>query len=159
MSSFQDLRQKPGQSSSMQAALNYKTERESMHCLCVTRLGFCLRVNVNKKSKSWKDDIKCSICVVINQWFGVSPIAKFQNRVISNRLEYFWPVKSPDQISQDFFFCGIDEMCIYDAKPRSLDQTKKAMEKRENKVTRDTLIKAAKNFRKRATFCFWEWGR
>ena len=28
MSSFQDLRQKPGQSSSMQAALNYKTERE-----------------------------------------------------------------------------------------------------------------------------------
>ena len=53
----------------------------------------------------------------------------------------------------DVFFCGIDEKCIYDAKPRSLDQIKKAMEKRENRVTTGTLIKAAKNFRKRATFC------
>ena len=49
----------------------------------------------------------------------------------------------------DVFFCGIDEKCIYDAKPRSLDQIKKAMEKRENRVTTGTLIKAAKNFRKR----------
>ena len=35
--------------SSAQASLNYKTERESMRCLRGTPLGLCLRIIVNEK--------------------------------------------------------------------------------------------------------------
>ena len=78
---------------------------------------------------------------------------KFQNRVVSNRLEFFWPAKSPDLNPLDFFFWGVAEKSVYDAKPRSLEQLKKVVELCAKNVTRETLIKAAQNFRKRATFC------
>ena len=78
---------------------------------------------------------------------------KFQNRVVSNRLEFFWPAKSPDLNPLDFFFWGIAEKSVYDAKPRSLEQLKKVVELCAKNVSRGTLLKAADNFRKRATLC------
>ena len=78
---------------------------------------------------------------------------KLQNRVVSNRLEFFWPAKSPDLNPLDFFFWGVAEKSVYDAKPRSLEQLKKVVELCAKNVTRETLIKAAQNFRKRATLC------
>ena len=57
------------------------------------------------------------------------------------------------QLLQDFFFWGVAEKSVFDSKPRCLEQLKKVVELCANNVTRETLIKAAQNFRKRATYC------
>ena len=60
----------------------------------------------------------------INDCLGF-PQEKFHNRVVSNHLEFFLPATSPDLTPLGFFFCGIAEKFVYDAKPRSLEQLKK----------------------------------
>ena len=76
-----------------------------------------------------------------------------QSRVVSNLLKLFWAAKSPDLNLLDFLFWVIPERSVYDSKPRSLQQLKKIVELCARNVSRVTLIKAAQNFRKKATLC------
>ena len=65
---------------------------------------------------------------------------KFQNRVVSNCLEIFWPAKNPDQI-HCIFFWGLSEGSVdVDAKPKSLKQLKKVVELCAKNVSRETEI-------------------
>ena len=68
---------------------------------------------------------------------------KFQNRVASNRLEFFWPEKSPD-LNPLFFFCGIPEKSVNDSKYKSLQQLKKIVELCARNVSRETDKSSAK---------------
>ena len=43
---------------------------------------------------------------------------KFQRRVISNRLDFLWPAKSPDLNQLDFYFWRVAEARIRKEKPR-----------------------------------------
>ena len=66
----------------------------------------------------------------------------FQNHVVSIRLEFFWPAKSPDLYPLIFIFWGIAEKSVYDSKHWSLQQLEKIVKLCARNVSRKTLIKA-----------------
>ena len=83
---------------------------------------------------------------------------KFQNRVISNRLDFFWPPKSPDLNPLDFYFWGEAEKAVYDAKPKNIEDLKQTVEDFARSVSRETLLAVADNFYKRSKLCLEEKG-
>ena len=53
---------------------------------------------------------------------------KFQGRVISNRLNFFWPAKSPDLNPLDFYFWGVAEARFRKEKPKTIVELKAVVE-------------------------------
>jgi len=56
------------------------------HCLVIQRgmhvtpLGFCLKVIVNRSNKSWQDDFRFFVCIVINLWDKTEVFSTFCGR-------------------------------------------------------------------------------
>ena len=53
--------------------------------LCLVIQGYCEWIT----SKSWKNDIYCSICIVINLWIKGTDVAIFENRNKFQRFKHF----------------------------------------------------------------------
>ena len=83
---------------------------------------------------------------------------KFNGRVISNRLDFSWPAKSPDLNPLDYFFWGAAEAEVYRKKPKTIFDLKKVVENYANQITRDTLHRVADNFMERVKICYQEDG-
>ena len=83
---------------------------------------------------------------------------KFNGRVISNRLDFSWPAKSPDLNPLDYFFWGAAEADVNKKKPKTICDLKKVVEDYANQITRDTLHRVDDNFMERVKICFQEDG-
>ena len=77
-------------------------------------------------------------------------------RVISNRLDFSWPAKSPDLNPLDYFFWGAAEAEVNKKKPKTICDLKKVVEDYANQFTRDTLHRVADNFMERVKICYQE---
>ena len=84
--------------------------------------------------------------------------SKFNGRVISNRLDFSWPAKSPDLNPLDYFFWGAAEAEVNEKKPKTICDLKKVVENYANQITRDTLHRVADNFMRRVKICYQEDG-
>ena len=78
---------------------------------------------------------------------------KFQGRVISNRLDFFWPAKSPDLNPLDFYFWGVAEARVREEKPKTIEELKAVVENFVGEICKETLWNVADNFIKRAKMC------
>ena len=83
---------------------------------------------------------------------------KFQGRVVSHKIDFPLPPKSPDLNLWDFYFWGVAKKEVCDERPKSLNQLKLIVENFAREIPRETLFKAAHNFRARAEFCLQEAG-
>lgn len=78
---------------------------------------------------------------------------KFQGRVISNRLDFFWPAKSPDLNPLDFYFWGVAEARVQKEKPKTIMELKSVVENFVAEISKEVLWSVADNFIKRAKMC------
>ena len=54
--------------------------------------------------------------------------SKFNGRVISNRLDFSWPAKSPDLNQLDYYFYGAAVAEVNKKKPKTIFDLKKGVE-------------------------------
>ena len=78
---------------------------------------------------------------------------KFNNRVISDRLDLFWPPKSPDLNPLDFSIWGQADNAVFKAQPSTIDELKRVVQNFLNTMSKEDLFRVTANFEKRAAFC------
>ena len=83
---------------------------------------------------------------------------KFHGRVISDKLDFYWPPKSPDLNPLDYYFWGVAQQEVHAKKPKTLQELKAIVENFATRITKDTLLKVADNFMKRVKLCLDENG-
>ena len=64
---------------------------------------------------------------------------KFQRRVISNRLDFLWPAKSPDLNPLDFYFWRVAEARIRKEKPKTIVELKAVVENFDGEISKETV--------------------
>ena len=109
--------------------------------------------NLKMRDKNWmKTAIICSSVQIwfLIKFFYLSPFT--QPRCLQS-FGVFWPTKSPDLNPLIFFSGDYLKSLFMILIHRSLQQLKKIVELCARNVSRETLIKVAQNFRKRATLC------
>ena len=80
--------------------------------------------------------------------------SKLNGWVISNRLDFSWPAKSPDLNQLDYYFYGAAVVEVNKKNPKTIFDLKKVVEDYANQVTRDKLHRVADNFRERVKICY-----
>ena len=83
---------------------------------------------------------------------------EFNGRVISNRLDFSWPAKSPNLNLLDSFFWGAAEAEVNKKKPKMICDLKNVVEDYANQITRDTLHRVVDKFLERVKICYQEDG-
>ena len=78
---------------------------------------------------------------------------KFNNRVISDKLDLFWLPKSPDLDPLDYSVWGNAEKAVFQAKPETVEELKKVVEDYLESVSKEELLRITANFNKRAALC------
>ena len=83
---------------------------------------------------------------------------KFHNRVISDKLDLFWPPKSPDLNLCDTFLWPYLEQLVFQENPSSVEELKEVVERFAKEIPKDMLLRATDNFFKRVLACAEEDG-
>ena len=85
-------------------------------------------------------------------------VDKFQDQVISNRLDFEWPPNSPDLTLNDYWFNEEADRFVRRAKPTTKDDLKKVVEDFARSVSSEMIFKVNDNFTKRVNLCLQEHG-
>ena len=71
---------------------------------------------------------------------------KFPGRVISDRLEFEWPPRSPDLNILDYWFWNEAERAVFKKKPSTLDDLKIVVEDVARNMSEDVIYRVADHF-------------
>ena len=78
---------------------------------------------------------------------------KFQERVISNKMDIKWPPKSPDMSPLDYWLWGACDQHIKESKPNSIEELMEHVSDYVKSIPREVVYKAVKDIYKRAGCC------
>lgn len=77
----------------------------------------------------------------------------FPGRIISRFGNVPWPPRSPDLSVCDFFLWGYLKNCVYNHKPRNLDELKNAIIQEIAAIPAEILVRVMEDFEKRLESC------